>query len=61
MLTYKRPVQVNVNPSVKFIPGEGDYDGVELRRTPGVPDSRFVAFALPSLVNGVRVYPKRTT
>lgn len=37
----------------------GHYDGAELRRTPGIPDERFAAFDLPSLVNGVRVPAKR--
>lgn len=32
----------------------------ELRRPPGVPDARFAAFNLPSLINGERVYPKRS-
>jgi len=35
------------------------YDGKELQRTPGIPDSRFKAFALPSLRNGQLFYPVR--
>ena len=37
----------------------GTYDGAELQRNPGIPASRFAAFDLPSLVNGVRVPAKR--
>jgi hypothetical protein len=36
-----------------------DYTCPELQRNPGIPASRFAAFDLPSLVNGVRVAPKR--
>ena len=35
------------------------YKCPELQRPPGIPDERFEAFNLPSLMNGVRVYPKR--
>lgn len=37
------------------------YTCPELQRNPGIPDSRFAAFDLPSLVNGKRVDPKRPT
>ncbi len=36
----------------------GKYDGKELQRNPGITPDRFVAFQLPSLINGVRVYPR---
>lgn len=35
------------------------YDGAELKRNPGIPDERFTAFNLPSIVAGQRIYPKR--
>lgn len=35
------------------------YDCPELKRPPGIDEARFVAFNLPSLVRGQRVYPKR--
>lgn len=40
---------------------KGNYDGSELRANPGITSDRFEAFRLPSLVNGVRVPPKRIT
>jgi flavin-binding protein dodecin len=39
----------------------GDYDGKELQPNPGITPDRFAAYLLPSLVNGVRVAPKRIT
>jgi hypothetical protein len=36
----------------------GDYDGAELKPNPGIPPERFNAFKLPSLIGGVRVYPR---
>ena len=37
----------------------GIYDGKELRRNPGIPDSRMEAYRLPSLMGGQRVTPRR--
>ena len=34
------------------------YDGKELRRNAGIPESRFKAFELPSLTHYGLVYPK---
>ena len=39
----------------------GTYDGKELQPNPGITPDRFEAYELPSLVNGVRVAPKRIT
>jgi hypothetical protein len=39
---------------------EGTYDGKELRRNPGIPEERYAAFNLPSLMGGQRVTPRRT-
>ena len=38
----------------------GIYDGKELKRNPGIIDSRFDAFRLPSRVGNQLHYPKRT-
>lgn len=40
-----------------YTPPAGDYDGKELQRTPGIPDSRFRAFELPSRAHGLLNYP----
>jgi hypothetical protein len=51
------PTSVPLRNSTK----KGDYDGAELGRNPGLTPDRFEAFELPSMVNGVRVPPKRIT
>ena len=43
-----------------YTPPAGDYDGKELQRTPGIPDSRFRAFELPSRAHGQLNYPNGT-
>ena len=43
-----------------YTPPAGDYDGKELQRTPGIPDSRFRAFELPSRAHGQLNYPRGT-
>ena len=35
------------------------YDGKELKRNPGIDDSRFEAFNLPSRMGDQLIYPKR--
>lgn len=35
------------------------YDGADLRPLAGVGPARFVAFHLPSIINGQRVWPQR--
>lgn len=59
MLTYKRTTSLPGYTALKFLPGEGHYLGDELKRTLGIPESRFEAFALPSMINGVRIYPSK--
>lgn len=46
------------NQRVPFDTG-APYDCPELKRPPGIDEARFVAFNLPSIVHGQRVYPKR--
>ena len=50
-------------PVGKRIPFDrGDpYTCPELKRPPGIDEARFIAFNLPSLVHGQRVYPRRIT
>ena len=43
-----------------YTPPAGTYDGKELQRTPGIPDSRFRAFELPSRAHGQLNYPNGT-
>lgn len=59
MLTYKRTTSLPGYTALKFLPGKGNYQGDELKRNPGIPESRFEAFALPSVINGVRIYPSK--
>lgn len=40
-----------------YTPPCGTYEGKELQRTPGIPDSRFRAFELPSRAHGQLNYP----
>lgn len=57
--------RVKTSPPAKLripVPGNGKPDDFpHMGRVPGVPDSRYEAFNLPSLISGQRVYPKRTT
>lgn len=41
----------------RYKPPSDCYDGKELQRTPGIPDSRFRAFELPSRAHGQLNYP----
>lgn len=41
----------------RYTPPSDCYDGKELQRTPGIPDSRFRAFELPSRAHGHLNYP----
>ena len=41
----------------RYTPPSDCYDGKELQRTPGIPDSRFRAFELPSRAHGQLNYP----
>lgn len=41
-------------------PAQDSYDGKELRRTLGIPDSRFRVFELPSRTHGLPIYPNGT-
>lgn len=46
--------------SDRYTPPSDCYDGKELKRTPGIPDSRFRAFELPSRAHGQLNYPGGT-
>ena len=41
-------------------PAQDSYDGKELQRTLGIPDSRFRVFELPSHAHGLPIYPNGT-
>jgi hypothetical protein len=55
----EKPVAPYVKPE-RINKMDGTYDGKELRRNPGIPDERYAAFNLPSLMGGERVTPRRT-
>jgi hypothetical protein len=57
---YEKPEGENTGKPERINKMAGTYDGKELRRNPGIPDERYAAFNLPSLMGGERVTPRRT-
>lgn len=56
----EREAQQRQPDSERYTPPSDCYDGEELKRTPGIPDSRFRAFELPSRAHGQLNYPNGT-
>lgn len=54
---YRLPNQVAAPRTITRTYGEGTYLGIELQRTPGIPASRYEAFALPSRIADRLHYP----
>ena len=52
----KKPMSTVAQP-IRNDMRSGVYDGKELKRNPGIPDSRFKAFELPSIWGSWRVWP----
>lgn len=53
----EREAQQRQPDRTRYTPPSDCYDGKELQRTPGIPDSRFRAFELPSRAHGQLNYP----
>jgi len=56
-MTKKKPPMSAIAQPIRMDMRNGTYEGRELKQNPGIPDSRFEAFRLPSIWGGWRIWP----